>query len=100
DAQVDAAVAEAAGDLPRAKRDAPRLVRDLLRETRRTSGLAADVVDAARRPLRLVGHNAPPPGRHATEVDLGDRQHRVAEDADVHLAAVDVALHENLVPDL
>ena len=34
------------------------------------------------------------------EVDLGDRQHGVAEDADVHLAAVDVALDDHFVPQL
>ena len=89
----------------------PRLARDLLdpRDQRRARVAQRDrpgarVVDVALLPLRRVAHDPRPPGRHRGEVDLVERQDpqlgAVADQRDVDLATLDVALGEHRLIEL
>src|SRR6266576_2610866 len=73
-------------------------VGEVFRQVGRTIWFCAEVLVAARLPLRAIRHDVPHAPRHLTEVDLGDRKDLVAEDADVHLTTVDEPLNEHFVP--
>ena len=73
---------------------------DFGRYTCRTAWLGADIINASSCPLRLIGNDAPAATRHLAEIDLGDGQNCVAQDADIDLAPFDVPLHEHFLPQL
>src|SRR6185437_12675898 len=97
-AHVHAPVAASAHQRPRGERDLADLARELGRELGGTHRLRTRVFVAPGLPLGPVRHDAPHLLRHPVKEDLGDREHLVAHDADVHLAAIYEPLYQDLVP--
>ena len=64
---------------------------------RRAHGTAAEILGRSDVPFGGVGEDRPRPFGHRAEVDLGDRERAVADDADVELPAGDVLLHQHFL---
>src|SRR6185436_5607645 len=98
--KIAAAISFSAHHAPRGSGDCRDLVGEILGQIGWAIRFGAQILVAARLPFRPVRYDVPHALRHLAEVDLGDGKNLLTEYPDVHFAAVDEALDENLVPAL